>query len=71
MAEDRWLHVKDIVDLLGVHEQTVRKWIKHEGLPAVMFGRRSGYRVRASDLAAFLEARRVDAGDSAGKDLAA
>lgn len=70
MTDDRWLHVKDIVALLGVHEQTVRRWIREEGLPAIMFGRRSGYRVRARDLEAFLAARMIKPGDS-GKDLAA
>jgi len=56
MDEERWYDVKEIVAKLGVHEQTVRRWIKQGDLPALLFGRRGGYRVRASDLDAFLEA---------------
>ncbi|MDP9358513.1 MAG: helix-turn-helix domain-containing protein [Chloroflexota bacterium] len=54
MEEERWYEVKDIVDMLKVHEQTVRRWIKQGDLPAVLFGRRGGYRIKASDLDAFL-----------------
>ena len=57
MTDERWLDVKEIVAMLRVHEQTVRRWIKQGELPAVLFGRKGGYRVRASDLDAFLEAR--------------
>jgi excisionase family DNA binding protein len=54
MADERWYDVKYIVALLGVHEQTVRRWIKQGDLPAILFGRKGGYRVKASDLDAFL-----------------
>ncbi len=57
MVDDQWLEVKDIVNKLNVHEQTVRRWIKEDQLPAIMFSRRSGYRVRARDLDSFLEAQ--------------
>ena len=57
MESERWYEVKDIVGLLHVHEQTVRRWIKQGDLPAVLFGRRGGYRVKASDLDAFLTAQ--------------
>ena len=56
MDEERWYDVKEIVAKLGVHEQTVRRWIRQGDLPAILFGRRGGYRVKASDLDAFLEA---------------
>lgn len=56
MDEERWYDVKEIVAKFGVHEQTVRRWIKQGDLPAILFGRRGGYRVKASDLEAFLEA---------------
>jgi excisionase family DNA binding protein len=59
MVDEQWLEVKDIVERLNVHEQTVRRWIREGELPALMFSRRSGYRVRASDLAAFLEAQMI------------
>ncbi len=54
MEEERWYDVKEVVDMLKVHEQTVRRWIKQGDLPAVLFGRRGGYRIKASDLDAFL-----------------
>ncbi len=57
MEEERWYEVKDVVDMLKVHEQTVRRWIKQGDLPAVLFGRRGGYRIKASDLDAFLSAQ--------------
>ncbi len=55
MTEERWLNVQDIVSRLGVHEQTVRRWIKQGQLPAIMFGRKGGYRVKDSDLDAFIQ----------------
>ena len=55
-AGERWVDVQEIVNRLGVHEQTVRRWIKRDELPAIIFGRRSGYRVKESDLQAFIEA---------------
>jgi len=54
MDDERWYEVKDVVNLLHVHEQTVRRWIKQGDLPALLFGRRGGYRIKASDLDAFL-----------------
>jgi len=57
IAEERWYSIKDVVERLGVHEQTVRRWIKQGDVPAVLFGRRGGYRIKASDLDAFLEAQ--------------
>ena len=57
MEDERWVDVQDIVARLDVHEQTVRRWIKRGELPAIMFGRRSGYRIRESDLEAFIAAQ--------------
>ncbi len=58
ITEERWYSIKDVVARLGVHEQTVRRWIKQGVVPAVLFGHRGGYRIKASDLDAFLEAQR-------------
>jgi excisionase family DNA binding protein len=55
-APERWYTIKQIVEALNVHEQTVRQWIKDGLLPAKLFGRRGGYRIRASDYEAFLDA---------------
>jgi excisionase family DNA binding protein len=53
-APERWYSIRQIVEALGVHEQTVRAWIREGLLPAKLFGRRGGYRVRASDYETFL-----------------
>jgi excisionase family DNA binding protein len=54
-SPERWYTIKQIVEALGVHEQTVRQWI-HEGrLPAKLFGRRGGYRILARDYESFLD----------------
>ena len=54
MAEDRWLTVAEIVERLKVHEQTVRRWLRTGQLPGRLLGRRGGWRVRESDLDAFM-----------------
>jgi excisionase family DNA binding protein len=54
MADERWLEVKDIVDKLSVHPNTVRRWLKSGQLLGRNFGGRTGYRIRESDLNAFL-----------------
>ena len=53
-SPERWYTIKQIVEALGIHEQTVRAWIREGLLPAKLFGRRGGYRIRASDYEAFL-----------------
>ena len=55
MAEDRWLTVAEIVEKLRVHENTVRRWLRSGELHGRNFGGRTGYRVRETDLDAFLE----------------
>jgi len=64
VIDERWYDVKEIVDMLKVHEQTVRRWIKQGDLPAILFGRKGGYRIKASDLDAFLTAQ-VEKGKAA------
>ncbi len=54
MADERWLEVKDVVARLNVHPNTVRRWLKSGQLPGRNFGGRTGYRIRESDLNAFL-----------------
>lgn len=66
MAEDRWLTIEEITQMLSVHEQTVRRWIREGQLPGVLLGRKAGYRIRESDLNAFLE-NRATGGGSEGK----
>lgn len=54
-AEDRWLTVADVAGTLSVSDKTVRRWIKNGQLAALdLGGRKSGYRIRQSDLDAFI-----------------
>jgi len=68
MGEERWYTVGEIVEMLKVHEQTVRRWLREGELRGYNLGGKSGYRIKASDLVAFLETR---ADGPAGKGLAA
>lgn len=52
--DERWLTVAEICERLRVHEETVRRWLRSGQLPGRAFGGRTGYRVRESDLDAFL-----------------
>ncbi len=56
MADQIWLSVQDIVEKLGVHEQTVRRWLREGRLLGRNFGGRTGYRVRERDFELFLSA---------------
>ena len=54
MSQDEWLTVHDVVRLLGVHEDTVRRWLRAGRLKGRNFGGKAGYRIRRADLDAFL-----------------
>ncbi len=51
------LTVQQICDQLQVSDQTVRRWIKGRQLPAMNLGGKAGYRVKSTDLEAFLKRR--------------
>jgi excisionase family DNA binding protein len=57
MSKDELLDVETVAEELGVHIETVRKWIREKQLNAVNLGRRGGYRIRRSDLNEFLRKR--------------
>jgi excisionase family DNA binding protein len=57
MSKDELLDVETVAEELGVHRETVRKWIREKQLNAVNLGRRGGYRIRRSDLNEFLRKR--------------
>lgn len=62
MTDERWLTVAEIVDMLKVHENTVRRWLRSGKLPGRNFGGRMGYRVREADLRRFLQGDRAAEG---------
>ena len=57
MNADELLDVEKVAEELGVHVDTVRKWIREKQLRAIKLGRRGGYRVRRSALDEFLRKR--------------
>jgi excisionase family DNA binding protein len=54
---DRYLTVEEIADRLHVLPDTVRRWLRDGDLAGIRLGRRTGWRVTETDLAAFLRAR--------------
>ena len=56
-SDERLLTVKQIVERLQVSSQTVQLWLRTGQLPGYQLGRKAGWRVRQSDLDAFLEER--------------
>ncbi len=57
MSKDELLDVETVAEELGIHIETVRKWIREKQLKALNLGRRGGYRIRRSDLDEFLRKR--------------
>jgi excisionase family DNA binding protein len=57
LTDDRYLTVIEIADLLAVAPKTVRRWLREGELVGILLGRKAGYRVKQSDLDAFLRAR--------------
>ncbi len=57
MSEEQWYTVEDITEILKVHEQTVRRWLRDGELTGVLLGRKAGWRIRASELERFLDER--------------
>lgn len=57
MEEERFSTVEDIVQMLGVHDETVRRWLRTKKLRGCMLRPKADYRVRPTDLEAFLETK--------------
>jgi len=56
-SPDHLLTVADIADYLGVHESTIRGWIKAGHFAAYRFDGKVGYRIPRPALDAFLRRR--------------
>lgn len=54
MAQERWLTVPEVADVLRVHPETVREWLRAGRMRGVRIGRRSGWRISESQLGEFL-----------------
>lgn len=55
MVDERWFTVEQIAELLHVHVNTVRSWLRAGRLKGRAFGGKTGWRVRESALKEFLE----------------
>lgn len=55
MVDERWFTVAEIAALMKVHDETVRRWLKSGRLRGQNYGGKMGWRVKESDLNAFLE----------------
>jgi len=56
VEDDRWLTVAQVAEELQVHEETVRRWLRQGRLEGHNFSGRTGYRIRRSAVATFMEA---------------
>ena len=56
MEMDRWLTVSQVAEMLQVHEETVRRWLRQGRLEGQNFSGRTGYRIRQSAVEAFMDA---------------
>ncbi len=52
--DERWFTVAQVAETLRVHPETVRRWLKSGQLEGRNFGGKTGWRIRESDLEAFL-----------------
>jgi excisionase family DNA binding protein len=55
--EREWLTVAQVAELLQVHEETIRRWIRDGSFPVLDLGKKAGYRIRPVDLEAFTAER--------------
>ena len=60
MADDILLTVEEVSRRLGVHMDTIRRWIRRGELPAISLGGSTGYRIAKADLDHFIQVRRTD-----------
>jgi excisionase family DNA binding protein len=53
-----WLTVSEAADMLKVHEETVRRWVRAGELPVLdLGGQKTGYRILRTELDRFLRER--------------
>lgn len=49
--DEAYVTVDRAAELLGVHPQTVRRWLRSGQIHGTMLSRQAGYRIRASEIA--------------------
>jgi excisionase family DNA binding protein len=55
-GDEQLLTVDEVARRLGVTAETVRRWLRSGELRGVRFARKAGWRIRESDLQAYLAA---------------
>lgn len=55
MADERWFTTREIAELLKVSDQTVWRWLKTGRMRGINLSGKTGWRVRESDVNAFIE----------------
>ena len=53
-TQEHWLTVEDVAKRLDVTEETVRRLLRRGDLPGMQISKRSGWRIRAEDVDAFI-----------------
>jgi len=53
-THEHWLTVEDVAKRLDVTEETVRRLLRRGDLPGMQISKRSGWRMRAEDVDAFI-----------------
>ena len=56
-TQDHWLTVEHVARRLDVTEETVRRLLRRGELPGMQISKRSGWRIRAEDVDAFIRSR--------------
>lgn len=64
--ERKFYTVDEVAEVVGVHAQTVRRWLRSGQLEGTLISRQAGYRIRSSEVDRLLEE-----GLREGKELAA
>ena len=58
LINGEWLTVDEAAEIVGITPFSVRRWIRNGDLPSMLIGsRKEGYRIRTSDLEAFVAKR--------------
>lgn len=65
MVDERWFTTRQVADLLQVSEPTVRRWLKSGRLAGINLSGKSGWRVRESEVNAFIDRLEGDEGKAA------
>jgi len=65
MSERTWVTVEEAARMIGVHEQTIRRWLRDGRMPGTLLSRRAGYRIQQVEVDRIL--REGLPGDDEGK----